>query len=61
MTVWYKYWLKDRTNSKSRLQLDTVKYNVTDMLETALSIMIQKSDIDYECYRVDLLEISDFT
>lgn len=61
MTVWYKYWLKDRINSKSRLQLDTVKYNVTDMLETALSIMIQKSDIDYECYRVDLLEISDFT
>lgn len=61
MTVWYKYWLKDRINSKSRLQLDTVKYNVTDMLETALSIMIQKSDIDYECYRVGLLEIPDFT
>lgn len=60
MTVWYKYWLKDRTNSKSRLQLNIVKYNVTDMLETALSIMIQESDIDYECYRVDLLEISDF-
>lgn len=61
MTVWYKYWLKDRTNSKFRLQLNTVKYDVTDMLETALSIMIQESDIDYECYRVDLLEIFDFT
>lgn len=61
MTVWYRFWLKDRENPKSRIQLATIKYGVIDLWETAFDIVIEKSDMDYECYRVDLIEISEFT
>lgn len=60
MTVWYRFWMKDRENSKNRFQLATIKYGVTDLWETALSIVIEESDMDFECYRVDLIEISEF-
>lgn len=60
MTVVYRIWLKDRENPKSRLQLIHPKWHVEDMLETAHELMMSETDYDYICYRVDLVEISDF-
>lgn len=60
MTVDYRVWLKDRKNPKSRLQFIKTKYFVKDLLETAHDLMMQQTDYDYICYRVDLVEITDF-
>lgn len=60
MTVNFRVWLKDRENPKSRMQFIKSKFFVDDMLEAAHELMIEQTDMDWICYRVDLVSIEYF-
>lgn len=61
MTVNYRVWLKDRENPKSKMQFIVTKFFVDDILEKAHDLLLTESDFDWICYRVDLVDISNFT
>lgn len=61
MIVNYRIWLKDRENSKSRMQFIVTKFFVDDIVEKAHDLLLTESDFDWKCYRVDLVNIVDFT
>lgn len=60
MIVNYRVWLKDRENPKSRMQFCVVKFHVNDILEKAHDLIMENSDHEWECYRIDFISISDF-
>ena len=60
MLVNYRIWLKDRENPQSRMQFIVGKPFVDDLLEEAHNLMLKHTDIDWICYRVDLVGIEDF-
>ena len=60
MIVDYRVWLKDRKNPKSRMQFIVGEFYVDDILERAHDLMLKHTDIDWICYRVDLISIVDF-
>lgn len=58
MFVNYVVWLKDRETGK-RSCFGT--WAITeDIIEAAHDLMLQHTDIDYVCYRVDFKSIEDF-
>lgn len=60
MTVHFRVWLKERENPKSRMQFIISRFFVEDMLEAAHELMIEQTDTDWICYRVDLVSIEYF-
>lgn len=60
MTVDFRVWLKGREKPKSRMQLIISKHFVDDVLEAAHNLMIEQTDADWICYRVDLVSIEYF-
>lgn len=61
MIVNYRVWLKDRENPKSKMQFIVTKFFVDDILEKAHELLLTESDFDWRCYRIDLVDIVDFT
>lgn len=61
MTVNYRIWLKDRENPKSKIQFIVTEFFVNDIFETAHDLLLTESDFDWICYRVDFVNIADFT
>lgn len=60
MCVYYRLWFKDR-ETKKRSQIIKAEFWVDDILMRAHDLLLSESDHEFECYRVDLVEISDFT
>lgn len=60
MTVNFRVWLKDRENPKRRMQFIISKFFVDDMLEAAHELMIEQTDMEWICYRVNLVSIEYF-
>ena len=60
MLVNFRVWLKERENPKSRMQFITSKFFVNDILEAAHNLMIEHTDADWICYRVNLVSIEYF-
>lgn len=60
MTVNYRIWLKNRENTKSRMQIVVTEFHVDDMWEKAHELLLTETDMDWICYRIDLVNIADF-
>lgn len=60
MVVEYRVWLKERENLKSRMQFVKTVFNVQDLIESAHNLMMEESDNEWECYRIDLVDIISF-
>ena len=61
MTIEYRIWLKERENLRSRMQIPKTVFNVEDIMESAHDLLCKESDAEWECYRIDLIEIISFT
>lgn len=61
MVVEYRVWLKERENLKSRMQFVKTVFDVQDLIESAHNLMMKESDDEWECYKIDLVDIISFT
>lgn len=61
MVVEYRVWLKERENLKSRMQFVKTVFDVQDLIESAHDLLIEESDDEWECYKIDLVDIISFT
>ena len=60
MVVIFGIYLRDRETKKIAWFTHT-KFNVEDIQQTIIDIMIDTSDYDFECIKVKLIEILSFT
>lgn len=61
MIVEYTIYLKERDNVLKRMSLSVCAFNVNDILESALDLMIEYTDSEYICYKINLGSIVSFT
>jgi hypothetical protein len=59
MLAYYRVYIRDREFNKIA-QFITLVYNVTDLYQTMIDLMLKHSDEDFECIRVRFVEILDF-
>lgn len=59
MIVHFRVWLRDRETHKRSCFCHTSFVN-EDLLEAAHNLLLSESDKDFECYRIDLIDISCF-
>ncbi len=60
MHVIFGIYLRDRETKKIAWFIHT-EFNVEDIQQTIIDIMVSESDYDYECIKVKLIEILSFT
>ena len=55
--VYYRLWMRERANPKNIMQYVSSEMFVMSIEEGALRSMQAASDAEWECYKVDLVEI----